>query len=1219
MKKKLLLLLIVKMMMLPALISQGQDTIRHLIISKWNGAPINQAFAQLTNVGDSAIDISKFTFSNVNGHTPAAGIVDGVPYWNNGPRYSLRLNGRLEPGESFLIMNVWDQLQADGLPFQLPDMLSMADVKVHARDLSTPHDVAIPEWEVWGFDSIDVHDFLLRHHSGIHASILYYRLDNGDSVAVDQARLAYDPTTNTLVLSPSSVAGVTDASELNYLVRKADIKQGNTNWDNSRGISAEDSEWIVLPKWQGRTPYTTLKNFGNHQVSVQSTSANVDLDNKTITVEWGTERGDSLLKVLDIGPGMGWQYVQNQISADSAFNTVREGDIFEAYACGNELQQVNFELKVAPPANDNAIVYPLRNYSYSTGYWFMGSRYYVTKNDPVIDTIGDVPYATRVDTLLAYLEKAPEASWEVIWVDGTERVDLKNGDKLLVTAENGNTTKEYFIDVQDYEPSDNANLSAITWPDMPFFLDGWSGDTIPLFTPLRTTYTLTIPYGTTSIPVLKPIPANLRANIETIRATSLSGSSSERTTTFVVTAEDDSTVVEYRVIFNMEKPDELVQKYQAHPFISGMVMNYVSWIGMLELAHAGNVPLDLSDYMIVRSVSLNPGEAIQNAIPAVPTDANFQHRYMSYIPGYKYSDDTTQWKQNPGKIFIDPDVDPIIEPGDVFTMASLCVGRYTWLEGNQQDLVPKINKRWDSGDHATLDEYGVNVRSTPSQLKRAARALFVFKIMNDSIFNGTKEIGDPNDFMLVDAFGDAVDDVFWDIAGKRIADNTNGRVSRKSQYYEGVTTLGEGAGTNADDSHWIVEFLAQEVSNAHDLPAHMASHSIDPVSVYISTISSLTYLVSDGYTGLQSVQGDIGGNTLEQFYLNISKADTGQHLTILSGIDGSVKELTDNVAGDDTLVVVSADGNNTTRYLLIDLPLDNNAVLAAAEGSGYTIDIDGETGVISGMEFGAPLKDVLENVIKPELATLNIIDGNDNLVPLKTRTVSSAEQVVEGNALIWVYEYEYVDTRVGDSFYFEVIAQNGINKIVYKLDPGTAEDDAYVISSIYHVDQDSLIISGIPYGTSVPLFFTNIEVVTGATAKVVDKIEFQRETGIMAYDDLLVVTSADQSKTVTYYLDFLTETNPDVFIPDDTTSVRDNYREERLLIYPNPTSDRVYIRGISENAVVRLTDLSGRVISVYKSTELHDGIPLTGQSAGIYMILVSEKNLPMRHAKIIKY
>ena len=50
---------------------------------------------------------------------------------------------------------------------------------------------------------------------------------------------------------------------------------------------------------------------------------------------------------------------------------------------------------------------------------------------------GVLAYATRVDTLFKYLEKAPAATWEIVWVDGHVRTDLKTGDKLKVTAENG--------------------------------------------------------------------------------------------------------------------------------------------------------------------------------------------------------------------------------------------------------------------------------------------------------------------------------------------------------------------------------------------------------------------------------------------------------------------------------------------------------------------------------------------------------------------------------------------------------------------------------------------------------------------------------------------------------------------------------------------------------------------------------------------------------------
>ena len=42
------------------------------------------------------------------------------------------------------------------------------------------------------------------------------------------------------------MAGVSNATKDHNLVRKCNINQGNTNWDNSAGTNEEDSEWIVL-------------------------------------------------------------------------------------------------------------------------------------------------------------------------------------------------------------------------------------------------------------------------------------------------------------------------------------------------------------------------------------------------------------------------------------------------------------------------------------------------------------------------------------------------------------------------------------------------------------------------------------------------------------------------------------------------------------------------------------------------------------------------------------------------------------------------------------------------------------------------------------------------------------------------------------------------------------------------------------------------------------
>ena len=44
-----------------------------------------------------------------------------------------------------------------------------------------------------------------------------------------------------------AVAGIPDAYPNYVLVRKTSVKQGNTNWDDARGNSIEDSEWLPVP------------------------------------------------------------------------------------------------------------------------------------------------------------------------------------------------------------------------------------------------------------------------------------------------------------------------------------------------------------------------------------------------------------------------------------------------------------------------------------------------------------------------------------------------------------------------------------------------------------------------------------------------------------------------------------------------------------------------------------------------------------------------------------------------------------------------------------------------------------------------------------------------------------------------------------------------------------------------------------------------------------
>jgi hypothetical protein len=104
-----------------------------------------------------------------------------------------------------------------------------------------------------------------------------------------------------------------------------------------------------------------------------------------------------------------------------------------------------------------------------------------------MDTISRLDFAMRTDTLFKYLEKAPKASWKIVFKDGVEKPDLKTGDLLRVTSENGKA-KDYFLKLKNFIPEVNAFLTSITWPDIPSYFKGdiarsfgWTGDTIPGF------------------------------------------------------------------------------------------------------------------------------------------------------------------------------------------------------------------------------------------------------------------------------------------------------------------------------------------------------------------------------------------------------------------------------------------------------------------------------------------------------------------------------------------------------------------------------------------------------------------------------------------------------------------------------------------------------------------------------------------------------------------
>jgi hypothetical protein len=970
-------------------------------------------------------------------------------------------------------------------------------------------------------------------------------------------------------------------------------------------------------------------------------------------------------------PGVAWHYDYAPSYADSAYVSARTGDILTVYVCGNDLDVASFEITVAEPTADANIVIP-KNVPNEDGFFDGAGPYYIVSDGiPGSDTIKGADYlgvgfATRVDTMLKYLEKAPEATWEIVWVDEQERIDLKNGDKLKVTAEDG-SAKEYFIKVDNYRPSHNAYLSSVTWPDIPEDyrgLFGWLGDTIPNFSDQKYEYKVQVPFDVDGIPALVGKTQDINAALEVDRAVNLYGTPADKTVTFTVTAEDDTSVHVYSVQLEKEKNPEDIQPWSADPFISQFVWQDQWANGFMEVCNPGNQPLDMSKYMFCWGYVNNPSDAITR----VSGTGDWAFRYGKYIPGYKWQDETN-WAIQPSIAVQDLNVNPLVQGGDVFVIGDIrSTGQsgYPWWASQQCDI-DFGNNPWNEA---------VNNWSALQQWNGAN--WFLFRIENDSITLGLKPANDPNDFTLIDIFGSG--DGTAPIVGGEQMQQTTG-YTRKPEIYTGNPDFEGSYGTDAATSEWIKVdrpyFQALGVPWPNDIlyiTQGLGSHFMDEVTIFKSTVSSLVYKVSQGYSLEEQIRGVITDTKVSEFLAKLIKADENQTLTLKSSVDGALLADTDTLVNGDTLVVQSADLTNTSKYVLevTDEGLSDDAVLTSTE---YDIAYEGEEGSVSGFPYGTALKAVVENVTVPAGASFNIINAEGAYVPLKALN----------------FDTVYVDVLVSDQIFFEVIAENGIAKIVYQLQPDATESDAFVTSNYFSVDQEASLIELIPEGTTPGGLLANLIPAPGATMKLVDKLGYERIYGNVVKDDKLVVTAADGETTKTYYLTFLEATSKsylayvvsDEYLIDqvaftitgnigeyttvaaflanltpaegatmkvtngagventgdmdagdllvvtsgdgltvvqyaiDLASALDDMSDSRFIIYPNPTRGRVTVSGLESGNSIRITSMTGALVLEKVALKDQEMISLEDQQSGLYFMTISDNDNVIGRYKLI--
>ncbi|MDD2382118.1 MAG: hypothetical protein PHV35_10525, partial [Mariniphaga sp.] len=1086
MKSKLLLFLF----LFAGILSAQEDTIRTLIITEAHlGAPYRN-FVEISNVGSDPIQLSNFEIGQAtnNAYSPEAN------------RYMMLPERVLEPGESFLIANVHDfsaqNALVQGLEYYTnpePSQLAkLADYQIHVSDYDFFNNELGISQEFKKFDSVSTVR-LLDIWQADNAIYLEQHFTNGDSLVVDQVMGVWDTSTSTegvltnkdigVDQNAYDVAGYPNAGAFATLIRKNIVKQGNTEF--VRGTAEDDSEWIAIKniselddklvgwRYANRVQPWTYGNHGDFKLdenTLESDVIDVDFANKKLTIPWGLRRPDDIMLNMKKKPGIAWFYQYTSVPEDSMTFACMTGDKLDVIVCGDEAYRATFDIEVSPPTASDNMVIPMMNEGEDYWYYIEKARInwpHVTRLEHGNDTITGggssivnpgIPHGLRIDTLLERLEKPANANWEVIPVDDNKkRPDLLDGDVLKVTAEDG-SVKEYYIQVSVDVGNDNANLTNITWPDIPDpvlykAVYGWKGDTIPNFMPNVFNYQLKLPPDVQTIPATLATPSNLNAKVQVKRATFLKGTQEERTTVYTVTATDDTTIEVYNVEWQPEMDPVNVQPLHAEPFISEFIMREYWSNDYIEICNPGNQPLDLSDYMITWGWSTNPADAIRF------NPENWAQRFRKYVPGYKWVDEAA-WGNKPGYLEPDIAVNSFVAGGDVF-----CLGRPsqngTWGFGrtgwSMYDWPGAVGGKFGQSDVNFYlgwgNPWGEEVQNdyTPIANTWGGTAQFIFKIVGDSVKEGLKPATDPNDFELIDVIGNA-DGTSW-LFGHESEDDGHAftRFYRKPHINKPNPVLGASMGETPEESEWVR--ITRNNSGIGDWPEQwtltclidFGKHYFHPSTEYLSTVSSKVYKVSDGYN-LEDIRGLVTGVTVSAFFNNLIKKNENQSLLVKSSTNGNELAQDALITLNDTLIVTSADKENRTKYIL-NVSEDGLNPDAVLKSNLYTVTVSenpksaGEatagTGTVSGMQYGTQLTTLLANLIVPEGAILSVIDSEGGFVPMKRLN----------------FDTVYVDVTVNTNTWLEVIAEDGITSINYQILPVTSSDDAFITSDFFNVIQ----------------------------------------------------------------------------------------------------------------------------------------------------------------------
>ena len=950
-----------------------------------------------------------------------------------------------------------------------------------------------------------------------------------------------------------------------------------------------------------------------------------------------------MFRQFNIGPGHAWEFITGN---DTSQFYVSNSDSIDFYVCGNEGQKYRFACVVANAPASFPYVRPVivKN---TNGVW---SQKYTVSNTLALDTIGNVNFNEPIDTLLKYLVLEPGASAHFEWVDGVKRPELKNGDKLIVTA--GNLVKEYKIGVNIYIKNHNATIQTIYFPG----LELWENpstfaytDTMLDFVPGSNVYQVKLPEGTVTSPAIVAVPQDSRANVTVVPAKNLNGSADDKTVVIKVAAEDDTTIQVYKIIFDVERP---VPPIEGEPFFT----DFCSFWGNRnggggnQIFNPKNEPITLSDYLIAKVLDNSGSLAGWSNSRLVDADFAARNKFV-LVPGYKVGVDI-----NGNNILESDDLQTTFELGPQEVYSMIYPAGFPGNSGGNGDLstVQKIDMvgfdgkypagafgsvgapnyeywlnrfggAWDAYDEVTGKGLFNGLRGAHSATTGVTHV--IFKILNDSIIEGTKPYAKDfdKDYEIVDivnGFGSL--GVKWEVYEKTFMyDTTSNKVGtdtvwrfdvggdgyknsglyRKSHVYTGNSVERASFGTKGNNGEWGLYGLKygdpaygydrdNKVYGNQGFGQSRFENHVMVTYAHIPYITSSVYNITTGISSDESIFGVVTGTTIDQFMANILKPDE-KMMVVVKDKNGIVKEGSDLIIATDKVTSTAANGLTSVTYSFILGALSNDASLIGKAGSGITV-----TGAnVNGIMFGMTLPEFIEKVQPAQFSVMEILDKKRQIVP----------QYIYSKDTIVTEEQGKVPTLVSSAFNIKVVAQNGIDSMVYSLNFAN-EEDVFVLSNVYKVYEQFKTIDFVNW-TSVERFLEALIPSPGAEMYVVNKMGQKRDIGGIQFDDKLVVEKG--TKKSVYIMKFVNDRTKNV-------NTKDVHSQLALKAYPNPTTGLVSVAVAKGAEGYVLTNLAGQVIMTGKVNGETLTLQLQNKMEGVYFVTYLKDNKQLNTVKIVK-